>query len=327
MLRLLRSLGFFAVLVAVLASPRQGFLILFGVAAAYLLVVVAVGYAAQNFMSRNQARAARLTRWLGYLTGSQDYRITLLAIYKDNPVEASRIWSEIEPRLSRLKPNQAMALAGNYAAALSFRGEYGRARDLLLQYPPGQRVPKYAAFYALYWLNLGWFHYQLDDFESFEACLSRAHRENITHPLVAERLAGLRALLAYERKRNDPAEALRLLESDGSNAFAAWLLTELGENERATLRLPDALGLTDLCDLTYYHLAQATLTGQPEHLQRAAATTYAPGHLAYHALKHFQDPTYLPTAQEKDPESIFTSRAALAYDRRERREDGEGERA
>lgn len=324
MIRLLRSLGFFAVLVAVLASPRQGFLILFAVLAVYLLVIVAIGYAGRLLMSRNPARAARLTRWLGFLTGSQDYHITLLAIHKDNPVEADRIWSEIEPQFSRLKANQAMALAGNYAAALAFRGEYRRARDLMLQHPPGRPVRQYAAFYALYWLNLAWFHYQLEDFESLEACLTRAHQESITHPLVAQRLAGLRALLAYER--NDREEALRLLESDQPSAFAAWLLTELGETQLASDRLPDPVGLTDLCDLTYYHLAQATLTGQPEHLQRAAATTYAPGHLAYHALKHFQDPTYLTTAQEKDPESIFTSRAALASDRRERGENGEGER-
>ncbi|MBN9419740.1 hypothetical protein ABS71_20640 [bacterium SCN 62-11] len=324
MLRLMRTLGFFAVLVAVLASPRQGILILSGLIASYLILTVAVAFAAQKLISRHPAWSIRLTRWLGFLTGSQDYRITLLAIHKDNPSEADRIWQEVEG-LVRMNPNQAMALAANYTAALSFRGDYRRARDLLLSYKPAGRARPYSPFYALYWLNLAWFHYQLEDFQAFSDCLDRAQQETITHSLVSERLAGLRALLAYEREDRD--EALRLLDSDQKSAFAAWLLAELGDAQKAASRLPEAVGLTDPCDLTYYHLAQATLTGEPEHLQRAAATTYAPGHVAYHALKHFQDPSYLATAQTQDPESIFTSRAAAASDRRERGENGKGERA
>ena len=310
MLRLIRTLGFFAVLVAVLASPRQGILILSGLIASYLILIVAVAFAAQKLILRNPAWSIRLTRWLGFLTGGQDYRITLLAIHKDNPGEADGIWQEVEPRLARMNPNQAMALAANYTAALSFRGDYRRARDLLLSYKPAGRTRQYSPFHALYWLNLAWFHYQLEDFQALKTCLDRAQQETITHSLVAERLAGLRALLAYEQEDRD--EALRLLDSDQKSAFAAWLLAELGDAQKAATRLPEAVGLTDPCDLTYYHLAQATLTGEPEHLQRAAATTYAPGHVAYHALKHFQDPSYLATAQEKDPESIFTSRAAAA---------------
>ena len=311
MARLLRTLGFFLVLVAVLTSPQSGFLFLLAVFAVYAVLVVGVAFGGQLLMTRHPLWAVRLTRLLGWLTGSQDHRITLLAIHKDNPAEADRIWREVEPKLATMNVNQAMAMAGNYAAALSFRGEYRRGRDLMIRYKPGPRSRQYEAFHALYWLNLGWFHYQLEDFQALEDCLKQAEKESATHPLVAQRLAELQALLAYER--DDRTEVLRLLDQpEPKSAFASWLLSELGENERAAERLPDPVGLNDPCYLTYYHLAQATLTGDPIHLNRAAATTYAPGHIAYHALQHFQDPTYLPAAQERDPESLFTKRAAIA---------------
>lgn len=310
MLQLLRSLGFLLVLVAVLTSPQRGFLYLLAFLTAYLLALVAVAFTSQKLMTRNPAWAIRLTRLLGLLTGSQDYRITLLAIHKDNPTEADRVWEEAEPKLARMNPSQAMALTANYAAALSFRGEYRRARDLMLRYSPGPRSRSYASFYALYWLNLAWFHYQLEDFQAMEGCLKRAEQEQITHQLVGQRLAGLQALLAHERGQKD--EALRLLDlSEGQNAFSAWLLAEMGEKELSLQHLPDAEGLVDPIELTYYHLSLAILTANSDHLTRAAATTYAPGHIAYQALKTFQDPTHLPTAQEKDPESIFTTRARV----------------
>lgn len=307
-MRLLRALGVTVVLALVLVSPRQGFVALLGVLALYLALVVAVASSGQLLMYRSPAWATRFTRLLGLLTASQDHRITLLAIHKENPAQADRIWQEVEPKLAGFSSAQAMALASNYCASLSFRGEYRRARDLMLQYPPGLHTRQYAAFYALYWLNLGWFHYQLEDFQALEDCLRHAAQERITHPQTGERLEGLQALLAYER--GDQAGALRvLIQHSRRQAFSAWLLSEMGEKQLAAERLPDPESVTDLTDQAYYHLAQATLTGQPEHLDRAAATGYAPGHVAYHALKHFQNDSYLALAEEKDPESLFTQRA------------------
>jgi tetratricopeptide (TPR) repeat protein len=277
----------------------------------YLMFFVLISIISGRLALSRPRLADRLALLSNWLLPNLNHRITRLAIHKNNPAVADQIWSEISPRLGTLKPGTALALATNYSSSLSNRGQYSRARNLLLELDPSKASKAYRLFVTLYWLNLGFYHFQLGQFQEARNCLSQATREPVKHPALRERCQGLEILLA---RQPDVSEALRLLrQHDRKRAFAALMLAELGHPEEAARRLPEAASLSDPWELKCYHLARMWLAETPEskrqELQFASQLPGAHGLVAWQALTHLQDPSYLEKARRDDAESIWTRQA------------------
>ena len=220
---------------------------------AYIALLVSLSLLTHFLLKRSPLWAERLARLQGRLSKTQAHRITLLALHKDNPEKADQLWSEVEPLLPTLRTSEAMALTSNYSASLSMRGQYARARDLMIAHEPKEISGAYKHFYALYWLNLGFYQHQLDDLEAARYCLRRVQLEHISMPMIKERQQGLEALLASEvGDREGVLSAVRQTAKKGS--YLAFYLAELGEMQEARERLPELSGLSEASDRFYYHL-------------------------------------------------------------------------
>lgn len=280
-----------------------------GLFSLYLVVFVIISMLSSRLALSRPALADRLARLSNWWLPNQDYRVTRLAIHKNNGALADQIWSEVG--LNKLRPGTALALATNYSASLSHRGEYTRARDLLLGMDPTKTTKAYRLFATLYWLNLGFYHLQLCQLKEARNCLTQASLEPVKHAALRQRCEGLEILLALQ---TDKAEALRLLRlQQRKSALAALALAELGHPEEAAGRLPEVASLSDPWELKCYHLARMWMTesleAKRQELQRAGQLPGAEGLVAWHALTHLQDSSYLEKARREDPESIWTRQA------------------
>ncbi|MBN9417015.1 MAG: hypothetical protein J0I12_16330 [Candidatus Eremiobacteraeota bacterium] len=278
---------------------------------AYVLLVLFLGWLQQRLFRTHPKWAEHIAKISGLITGGQSHRATLIGLQVDNAAECDRIWKEAEPKLPNLSSSEAMTVGLNYSVSLSRRGQLTKARDIALQYPPREHFKAYQHHYALYWLNLGWYHLELGEHEQAEYCLRRALQETLTQVDIKTRQEGLQALLAHEAGERDSAlKALR--ENKRRQPYHAWLLAEIGEMEEAAERLPDLVSLADASDRTYYHLTQALIQKSPAELEKASQNDFCSGKVAFYAVTLFGDESYLSKARKQDPESVWTRRAETA---------------
>lgn len=272
----------------------------------FLLVMVAISVCL-FFERRYPLWADRLIRLRGRLTGGRSHFKSLFFIHHNNPEKMDQLWQETEPHLHAEPPAVAMALVTNYCPSLAARGEYSRARDLMKKYEATHPSRLYELYHAHYWVNLGWYEQLLGNFEQVDYCIRRAEQEKqITHRLIHEHFISLRALSAYEQGELERVE-LFLRHLPKVNPFGAWLSCEMGSPPEAKLDVdPQKLQAPQR---TYYYLAQASITNDPELLKKVDRVT---GLVAYHAIRHFNDSSYLEQALQNDPESIWTRRAQAA---------------
>ncbi|MFN8610956.1 MAG: hypothetical protein U0931_25670 [Vulcanimicrobiota bacterium] len=285
------------------------FLTLFAV---YLMLVVLLTLACQLLVAKKPVWADRLAILLGWLVSGENSRVTRLAIHKNDFARADQIWSGVSQRLDRLQPGVALALATNYSASLSGRGQYTRARDLLRPLDPSKVSRAYRRFVPVYWLNLSYYHLQLGQLQDSQRCLDNAQKIPGTSRLLLERLEGLRILLSHEA--GDFEEALRLLrQNQRKRSFAALMLARLGQPEEAAQRLPEPESSGEPAERCYYHLAKMWLASDPAEkraeLRSASQTGSLAGLVAWHAAVSLADFSYLEQARQQDVESIWTRRA------------------
>ena len=282
-----------------------------GLLVAYVLLVVFLGWLQQCLFRTHPKWAELVAKISGLVTVGQSHRATLLGLSIDNPAECDRIWKQAEPKMPHLSSSEAMTLGLNYSVSLCRRGQLTKARDIALQYPPREHFKAYQHHYALYWLNLGWYHLELGEHEQAEYCLRRVLQETLTQVEIKTRQESLQALLAHEAGERDAAlQALR--ENKRRHPYHAWLLAEIGELKEAAERLPDFATLTDPSDRTYYHLAQTLIQKIPTELEKASQNDFCSGKVAFYAVTLFGDESYLPKARQQDPESVWTRRAETA---------------
>ena len=275
---------------------------------AYIVLVAVLGSVGIGLRKRSPVWADRIIRMGGLLSKGNSHVTNLFFLHQDNFPKMDELWAQVEPGLRDERPSVAMALATNYAPSLSARGKYARAREIMKQNEATHPSRFYAVFQAHYWVNLGWYEHELGDFEQVDYCIRRAQQESLTEPSVAESFASLRAMLTYEQ--SDHEQVRRLVEEwPRQYATMAWLLCEIGVPSAAASKLPTDLNALHRFQRTYYYLAQASITNNPELLKKVDRVT---GLVAYHAIKHFNDSSYLEQALQNDPESIWTKRAQAA---------------
>lgn len=281
----------------------------------YVGLVVLVSLGSQLQLRSNPARADRLASWLGWLVPGQNYRVTRLAIHRDNFERADQIWEGVRDQLPQLPAGTALALAANYSASLSARGQYRKALELLKPLDATKASGSYRVFQALYWLNRAYYHFQLGELAEARDCLRAGEKVKFKSPPLRERLEGLHILLTFES--GDQDETLRLLrQRKDRHSFSALLLAQLGQQKEAAERLPDCQSHLEPGERCYNHLARMWLASQPEvkraELEQASQTKCMAGLVAWQGLACLHESGYLELARARDPESIWTHRAERA---------------